>query len=157
MLNPDYRDMLSALSAEGAEYLVVGAYALAAHGLPRATGDLDLWVRPTPENARRVWRALVRFGAPLQTLTERDLQTEGIVFQIGVAPCRIDLMTSIEGVGFDEAWASRKPIEVEGVSLAVIGREALIRNKKAIGRPQDLADAARLEAADREEERKPRE
>jgi hypothetical protein len=148
VLNPDYRDMLSALSAEGAEYLVVGAYALAAHGLPRATGDLDLWVRPTPENAHRVWRALISFGAPLQNLTVEDLQTEEIVFQIGVAPCRIDLMTSIEGVTFDEAWSGHTDITVEGLHLPVIGRDDLIKNKKATGRIQDLADAERLQTGE---------
>ena len=146
MLNPDYRDMLSALSAECAEYLIVGAYALAAHGHPRATGDLDIWVRPTLENARRVWRALVAFGAPLRDLTEEDLCAPGTAFQIGVAPCRIDLLTSIDGVTFEDAWASRKEIEVEGVRLSVIGRDEFIRNKRATGRPQDLADVARLES-----------
>ena len=88
MLNPDYRDMLSALSAAGAEYLVVGAYALAAHGLPRATGDIDFWIRPTPANADRVLNALREFGAPLQDLTRDDLARPGTVFQIGVAPRR---------------------------------------------------------------------
>ena len=107
MLNPDFRDMLSALSAERAEYLLVGAYAVAVHGLPRATGDLDIWIRASDANARRVWRALGRFGAPLSELREADLQTPGIVVQIGVAPRRIDLLTAIDGVAFDEAWSER--------------------------------------------------
>ena len=98
MLNRDYVEMLAALSAAGAEYLVVGAHALAAHGAPRATGDLDLWVRPTPENARRVWQALEAFGAPLHELTLGDLSRPDVVFQIGLVPQRIDILTSITGV-----------------------------------------------------------
>jgi hypothetical protein len=145
MLNPDYRDMLSALSAEGAEFLVVGAFALAAHGLPRATGDIDIWIRPSDENAARVWRALKRFKAPLSRLTVEDLKSPDIVFQVGVAPRRIDVLTSIDAVEFDEAWSARKTVELEGQQLGVIGREHLIRNKKALARPQDVADVARLE------------
>lgn len=145
LLNPDFRDMLSALSEEGAEYLLVGAYALAVHGLPRATGDMDLWVRATEENARRVLGALSRFGAPLAGVTAHDLVTPGTVFQIGVAPRRIDILTSIDGVQFDEAWGVRHVARVESLDVPVIARQHLIRNKKATGRPQDLADAARLE------------
>ena len=114
MLNPDFRDMLSAFSDEQVEYLVVGAYALAAHGLARATGDIDLWVRRSEENARRVWRALTRFGVPLFDLRVEDLQTAGTVFQVGVAPRRIDILTSIDGVEFEEAAPHRKEVEVEG-------------------------------------------
>jgi hypothetical protein len=145
LLNPDFRDMLSALSEEGVEYLLVGAYALAVHGVPRATGDIDVWVRPTPGNARRVLAALRRFGAPVAELTERDLVTPGTVFQIGVAPRRIDVLSSIDAVEFDEAWARRYTVHVEGVEVTVLSREHLVRNKKATGRPQDVADAARLE------------
>jgi len=144
-LNPDFRDMLSTFGDEQVEYLVVGAYALAAHGRPRATGDLDLWVRPTAANAARVWRALARFGAPLEGLSQGDLAAEGNVVQIGVAPRRVDVLTSIDGVSFEEAWPARLQVEVEGLRLPVIGREHLIRNKRASGRPQDLADAAWLE------------
>ena len=104
MLNPDFAEMLRALSAEGVEYLLVGAYAMAAHGVPRATGDIDIWVRPSPENANRVLRALARFGAPLSDLTATDLQRDGTVFQLGVPPRRIDLLTSIDGVTFEDAW-----------------------------------------------------
>ena len=140
--------MLSALSAEGAEYLLVGAYALAVHGVPRATGDIDLWVRPSSDNAQRVLAALRRFGAPLTNLTERDLTTAGTVFQIGIAPRRIDLLTSIDGVEFDDAWGERRPVEIEGLQISVLSRAHLIRNKKATGRPQDIADAARLESSE---------
>ena len=145
MLNPDFRDMLSALCNENAEFLLVGAYALAAYGLPRATGDMDIWIRCSNANARRVWRALQQFGAPLSQLTLDDLKTLDLVFQIGIAPRRIDLLTSIDGVQFDEAWLQRKTIEVEGLTVAVIGRSHLIQNKKAVGRPQDLADVMWLE------------
>lgn len=145
-MNPHFRDMLSALCAEGVEFLVVGAYALAAHGIPRATGDIDIWIRPTAENAQRVWRALKRFRAPLFDLTVEDLQTPEMVFQIGAAPQRIDILTSIDAVEFDEAWRNRKETEVAGQKLAVLGREDLIRNKRAIGRPKDLADVAWLES-----------
>jgi hypothetical protein len=98
--------MLSTLRDAGADYLVVGAHALAAHGRPRATGDLHIWVRPTPENARRVWSALQTFGAPLDQLSAQDLSSPDIVFQMGLAPNRIDIMTSVSGLGFDEAWGS---------------------------------------------------
>ena len=145
MLNPDYSDMLSAFSEEKVEYLLVGAYALAAHGLPRATGDLDLWVRPTSENAIRAWRALMRFGAPLEGVAEDDFRTAGIILQIGVAPCRIDILTTIDGVTFDDAWPSRMVIEIEGIDVSVIGKDDLLANKRAFGRPQDIADIARLE------------
>jgi hypothetical protein len=145
LLNPDFRDMLSALCDEGAEFLLVGAYALAAHGLPRATGDLDIWIRCSEENAERVWKALRRFGAPLAELTRDDLKMPDLVFQIGVAPCRIDILTSIDAVQFDEAWRDRTRIEIEGLTIGIIGRLHLIQNKRAVGRPQDLADIAWLE------------
>lgn len=146
MLNPDFRDMLSAFSDEQVEYLVVGAYALAAHGLPRATGDIDLWVRRSEENARRVWRALTRFGVPLFDLRVEDLQTAGTVFQVGVVPRRIDILTSIDGVEFEEAAPHRKEVEIEGLLVPVIGRAHLLLNKKAMGRPKDKADVAWLES-----------
>jgi hypothetical protein len=146
LLNPDFRDMLSALCDEGVEFMLVGAYALAVHGYPRATGDMDIWIRPSDDNARRVWRALKRFKAPMSDLTVEDLTTPDIVFQIGVAPRRIDMLTSIDGVDFDEAWPHRKHVDVEGQQFAVIGRSHLLRNKKATGRAKDLADVAWLES-----------
>jgi hypothetical protein len=107
LLSPDYRDILSAFIDERVDYLVVGAYAVASHGLPRATGDLDLWVRCDPKNARRVWNAVAKFGAPVSQLTESELITPGLVFQIGVEPSRVDILTSIDGVEFDDAWSVR--------------------------------------------------
>jgi len=143
-MNPEFVEMLSALSAADAEFLVVGAHALAVHGVPRATGDLDLWVRGTPENARKVLAALGVFGAPLFDLTVEDLSRPGIVFQIGVAPCRIDILTSISGVEFDEAWPQRHEMELGGVRFGVLSREHLVRNKLATGRPKDLIDVESL-------------
>lgn len=144
-MNRDFSDMLSALNDEGVEYLVVGGYAVGAHGLPRATKDIDIWVRPTAENAARVFRALARFGAPSHGLTIADLVTKGTVYQIGVPPQRIDILTAIDGVEFNEAWPERVSSDLGGVPAPVIGRSALVRNKRASGRPQDLADVARLE------------
>lgn len=146
MLNPDFRDMLSVLCEEGVEFMVVGAYALAAHGYPRSTGDIDIWVNCTEQNAPKVWRAIKRFGAPLIDLTLEDLKTPDIVFQIGVAPRRVDILTSIAGVDFDDAWPSHKVVEMDGQKFPVIGREHLLANKKAAGRPKDQADVAWLES-----------
>ncbi len=145
MLNPDYRDMLSAFSEERVEYLLVGAYALAVHGQVRATGDIDLWVKVSRENAERVIAALARFGAPLHEVEARDFETPGVVFQIGVAPRRIDILTSIDVVDFDAAWPEREEVEVAGLKVPVIGRRHLLQNKRATGRPKDLADALWLE------------
>lgn len=145
MLNPDFRDILSEFNDAGVEFLLVGAYALAAHGLPRATGDIDLWVRPSPENAARVMTALARFGAPLAEISIADFATPGIVFQIGVAPRRVDVLTGIDGVDFDEAWAARWDVVVDRIRIAVIGRAHLLQNKRASGRPKDLADVHWLE------------
>ncbi len=145
-MNRDFVEMLAALRDAGAEYLVVGAHALAAHGRPRATGDLDLWVRPTSENARRVYAALAAFGAPLDQLTVEDLTEPDLVYQVGVVPARIDILTGISGVDFAEAWAGRMTIRLGELEVPVIGREALLRNKRAAGRPRDLADVAELEA-----------
>ena len=146
MLNRDFQDMLAALSEENVEYLLVGAYAMAAHGYPRATGDMDIWIRPSDENAQRVWRALKRFKAPVHDLTVEDLKTPEIVFQIGIAPRRIDLLTSIDAVVFEDAWPHRKVIVVGGQSLPVLGRADLIRNKRACRRPKDQADVLWLES-----------
>jgi hypothetical protein len=145
MLNEDYRDMLLALADEKVRFLLVGAYALAAHGYPRATMDIDIWVMPSPENADAVLRALRRFGAPLQDLTREDLQTDGTIFQIGVAPRRIDIITAASGLRFEEAFECSLAMEIEGIAVHVPSLEDLIRNKRASGRTKDLADAEALE------------
>ncbi len=144
-MNSDFRDILSIFIAEGVEFLLVGAYALAVHGVARATGDIDLRVRPSPHNAVRAWNALAKFGAPVTGLSTSDLTTPGLIYQIGVAPRRIDVITSIDGVDFNEAWASRREVNIDGIKLTVLSREDLIRNKRAAGRPKDLADLALLE------------
>ena len=147
-MHSDYKDLLAAFNAHGVEYLVVGAHALAAHGQVRATKDLDVWVRPDAENARRVIRAIEAFGAALQGLSEQDLTQPETVFQIGVEPVRIDIITSIDGVDFEEAWPDRVSADYGGQSVTVISRKHLIQNKKAAGRPQDLADVDALEKLD---------
>lgn len=144
-MNRDFAEMLSALSEAGADFMVIGAHAVAVHARPRATGDLDIWVRPTRENAKRVWAALAAFGAPLHDLAREDLVSDDLVFQIGVAPSRIDILTTIGGVTFDEAWPRRTTVHLWGLAVPVIGREDLIRSKRAAGRPRDLADLADLE------------
>ncbi len=148
-LNEDFRDLLVLLADAGVEFVVIGAYALAFHGAPRASGDIDLFVRPSAVNARRVFDGLVRFGAPLQSagVIAADFAQPGAVYQIGLPPRRIDLLTEISGVTFDEAWASRATAEVEGRTVSFIGREALIKNKEASGRLKDAADVARLRKA----------
>ncbi len=148
MFNPDYKDMLLALSEANIDFLLVGAYAVAAHGHPRATGDLDLWVRPDSETAPKVYRVLADFGAPLHDLTVDDLASPGMVFQIGVEPSRIDILTAISGVTFDVAWENRISIELDSINLNVIGRTDLIVNKRACGRPKDIADAEILDSTD---------
>ena len=144
-MNRDFAEMLSALSEAGAEFLVVGAHALAVHGHPRATGDLDIWVRATPGNAPRVWAALASFGAPLTDLSLEDLSAPGVVFQMGLPPSRIDILTGITGVTFDEAWPRRFVATVSGIDIPFLGLDDLLTNKRASARPKDLADVAALE------------
>jgi predicted nucleotidyltransferase len=145
-LNDDFRDVVVQFADAGVDYLIVGAFALAFHGAPRASGDIDIFVRPSDENAARVYEALLRFGAPLQAhgVAAADFAKVGTVYQIGLPPRRIDVLTQISGVAFDEAWASRAEVEVEGRRVHIIGREALLKNKTTAGRPKDLADVARL-------------
>ena len=144
-MNSDFRDLLAAFNANRVEYLVVGAYALAVHGHVRATKDLDVWVRPSGHNAPRVITALREFGAPLHDLTEADLAAPGIIFQIGVPPIRVDILTAIDAVEFESAWASRLVVDLDGIRVLVLSRQHLIINKRATGRLQDLADVERLE------------
>ena len=148
-INPDFSDLFAALNAAGARYLLVGGYALAVHSVPRFTKDLDVWIDPTPENAPRVIDALRAFGAAMASLQEADLARAGIVFQIGVPPNRIDIITDIDGVNFVDAWPARVITTYGDQSIAVIGRAHLIANKRATGRPQDLLDAEVLERSAR--------
>lgn len=139
-LNPDFRDMLYALNVADADFLVVGAYAVAAHGHPRATGDLDIWVRADVDNASKVVAALSAFGAPMDQISEEDFASPSIVFQIGVPPGRIDILTDLSGVDFGTAWDSRISITIDDITFPVLGRADLVANKRASGRPKDLAD-----------------
>jgi hypothetical protein len=146
MLNEDYKEMLQCLADEHVKFLIVGAYALAAHGYPRATMDIDVWVMPSPENGEAVLRALRRFGAPLHGLTVADLQKDDSIFQIGVAPRRIDIITGASGLQFEEAFTHSARITIEGIQVRIPSVDDLIRNKRASGRTKDLADAEALES-----------
>ena len=148
-MNPDFRDLFAEFNGHGVEYLAVGAHALAVYGHVRATKDLDVWVRPDPENAKRVLRALTAFGAPTDELMEADLVEPGLIFQIGVSPVRIDIITSIEGVGFDAAWPARVLTKFADQPVGVLSKQHLIQNKRAAGRTQDLADLERLEGIEK--------
>ena len=150
-MNQDFRDLLAEFNARQVEFLLVGAHALAAHGHVRATQDLDVWVRPSSENATRVIEALRAFGAPLHNLTEKDLSTPGLIFQIGVERIRIDVLTVIDGVRCDEAWADRMVSKFADQPVAVLSREHLIKNKLAASRTQDLADVEALKSKGREQ------
>ena len=144
-MNRDFLDLLGALSVAEARFLIVGGYAVAAHGHVRATKDLDVWVEPVPDNAARVMAALVSFGAPLSGLRESDLASPHYGFMMGAPPSRIDILTTISGVTFAEAWPNRLVRQLsESVSATFIGREELLANKAASGRPQDLADIVAL-------------
>jgi len=145
-MNRDFAEMLKALAAENVDYLVVGAYAVAGHGIPRATGDIELWVRPSPENAARLWQALHRFGAPRSRLSPESFTQPDVVYQIGLPPNRIDFLTTIDGVVFEDAWMEKVPCVVEGIAFSMLSLRHLMENKRATGRPQDLADVARLES-----------
>jgi hypothetical protein len=144
-MNQDFVDLLRAFAAADVRFLIVGAYALAIHGRPRATGDLDIWVDATPENAARVMRALEAFGAPLTEIRESDFASPGVTYQIGVAPGRIDILTELTSLTFADAWDTRIHRPFGEISVDFIGRDAFIRNKRATGRAKDLGDIEGLE------------
>jgi hypothetical protein len=145
MLNRDFKEMLSCLKDEGVDFIVVGAYALAAHGFPRATGDIDIWVRNSFENAQKVMRALTKFGAPVFRLSEEDFTAHDMIIQLGVEPCRIDLLTGIDGVEFDKAWQNKLSITIDDLEIGILSKEDLLRNKLATGREKDQGDIVWLE------------
>ena len=146
MTNPDFRDMFSALNDAEARYLLVGGYATMLYTQPRWTKDLDLWIEPTRENAERVTAALISFGAPSMASPE-ELASPGLIVQIGLPPNRIDLITTIEALRFEDAWSRRQPFTFGGVPIQVIHMDDLITNKRAVARPQDLLDVGWLEKA----------
>lgn len=147
--NPDFRDLLQCLNAEEVRYLVVGGYAVVFHAEPRFTKDFDVWIDASPVNAARTWRALTAFGAPLKQVTAGDFSTPGNFYLIGVPPNRIDVITAVDGLVFAQAWKRRVRGTYAGERMNVIAIGDLIRNKRAVGRPQDLADAQALEAVKR--------
>ena len=145
-LEADLKEFVGLLVSRKVEFVVVGAHAVAFHGHPRATEDLDLLVRPTAENGRRIMEALEAFGFGQLGLTAEAFTVPDRMIQLGRPPNRIDLLTGIYGVSFDEVWQARVSYELDGIPIAMIGREALIKNKRATGRTKDLADAETLEA-----------
>lgn len=145
-MNPDFVDFLSALLASGARFLVVGAHALAVHGVPRATGDIDIWIDRTPKNVQRVWRAMADFGVPATALGVHaaDLEAPDTVVQIGLPPRRIDLLTDVTGLEFEASWAARVVHVIDALEVPFISRDDLVRNKRAAGRFKDLGDIEAL-------------
>ena len=143
-MHQDFLDLLRAFIDCNVRFLIVGAYALAVHGRPRATGDLDVWVDATPENAAKVMAALEQFGAPTEQVSAEDFSQPGIVFQMGLPPLRIDVLTELSGLTFAEAWSTRTRAAFGPVTVDVIGREAFIKNKRATGRARDLGDLEAL-------------
>jgi hypothetical protein len=142
----DFRDFLRELVQAKVKFLVVGAHALSVHGVPRATGDLDVLIQADPANAERVMEALVNFGAPIDSLGIRasDFARPDVVAQFGLPPYRIDVLTAISGVSFEEAWRDHVVAEIEGVGVPIIGRRAFIHNKRSTGRAKDLTDIESL-------------
>ena len=144
MLNDGYREMLQILLGNEVRFLIIGAYALGAYGYPRATGDFDIWVEPEAGNSQRILSSLADFGAMLSGISETTFTEEGIVYQIGIAPRRIDIITSIDGVDFTQAYANKEWIEVEGLKIPFISKKDLIKNKRSTGRIKDSLDADQL-------------
>jgi predicted nucleotidyltransferase len=153
MLNKDYKEMLLCLLEENVKFLLVGAYAVAVHGYPRATKDIDFFVWATPANASNLMKALIKFGAPVDQISESDFSSKGIVFQIGNSPRRIDIITSASGVDFEQAYSDRQTVVLEGLEVPVISLRDLIVNKRASGRTQDLADVEKLLSGSQVKER----
>lgn len=147
MMPDDLKELLRAFNDHGVKYLIVGGYAFGVHAEPRATKDLDIFIRADEENSKAVFRALAQYGAPLSNLASADFM-DGTTFEIGQPPSRIDILQQIDGVTFDEAWKNRVEGLVEGeIQAAVISRHDLIRNKLATGREEDILDVKKLRAA----------
>ncbi len=144
-LQKDLREFIELLNSRKVEYIVVGGHAVAFHGHPRLTVDIDLFVRPVAENARRLMSALADFGFGEVGLDESSFTTPDKIVQLGRPPNRIDLLTGISGLSFDEAYAGRVSGELDGIPISFLGRDALLKNKRASGRPKDLADVAEIE------------
>jgi len=146
MLNDDYKEMLQLLKSNEARFLVVGAYAMAAYGYPRATGDMGIWIWASGENSRKVFRALKEFGAPMAQIDEATFSAGNVISQIGVAPRRIDIITSIDGVEFGQAWERRVEVDIDGLKVPFISKADLIKNKESTGRDKDIIDVRYLKS-----------
>ena len=143
-VNSDFKELLSIFNADQVRYLVIGGYAVVKYTEPRYTKDLDLWISVDTANAAAVFRALQAFGAPLTGLTEQDFSQEGYFYQMGVPPIRVDILMSVPGLAFEEAWNRRLQADFGGVAVWFISKQDLIVSKRAAGRPQDLIDAELL-------------
>jgi hypothetical protein len=150
-MNSDFRDLLKLFNAHRVRYLVVGGYAVMKYTEPRYTKDLDIWVEASPKNAKAVFKALRKFDAPLAKLKEADFANEGFFYQMGRPPVRVDLLTSIEGVDFADAWSNRVASDFDGITGYVISRKDLVANKRALGRPQDLVEINSLVESEKRE------
>ena len=148
MLNKDYSEILQILSDHDVKFIVVGAYAMGVYGYVRATGDIDVWVMASAENSEKVYEALKVFGAPLAQIDKQTFDQPGIVFQIGVAPRRVDILTQIDGIQFDQAYEKRNVIEIEGMEIPFISLKDLVTNKLSTGRAKDKLDAEELSKLD---------
>ena len=147
MLNEDYKEMLQILLKNKVKFLVVGAYAMGAYGYPRATGDFDIWVEASSANSKKMYQSLSEFGTPLSELTQDTFTEKGIIFQIGVAPRRIDIITMIDGVDFGQAYSDRQDILINDIKVPFISKKDLIKNKESTGREKDKLDAEYLRKA----------
>lgn len=144
-MNSDFNELLKTFNDYRVKYLVIGGHAVMKYTEPRYTKDLDIWVKADHENAEAVFDALKAFGAPLAGMTKDDFAHEGHFYQIGIAPVRIDILMSLKGVAFDDAWTNRVEADIGGANAVFISKNDLIKSKKAAGRPQDIIDAELLE------------
>jgi len=148
LTNSEFRELLNLFEKHKTRYLVVGGYAVMKYSEPRFTRDLDVWIATDPDNAHSVYAALKEFGAPLTNLTADDFTHQEYFYQMGRPPLRVDIMMSIPGVEFEEAWKNREIVELDGRKIPFISRSDLIRAKKASGRPQDKIDIDKLKEAE---------
>ncbi len=144
MLNEDYKEILQSLLKNKVKFLIVGAYAMGAYGYPRATGDFDIWVEASVENSKKIYKSLSEFGAPLSDITEKSFAEKGIIFQIGVAPRRIDIITHIDGVTFEDAYKTKELIKIENLQIPFLSIKNLIKNKQSTGREKGKLDVKYL-------------
>jgi len=145
--NSLFKELLRKFNEHQIKYLIVGAYAVMKYTEPRYTKDLDVWIEPSRVNAEKVFRALAEFGAPLDSVTAEDFSNPELIFQIGIAPHRIDILMSVKGLQFAEAWARRIETRFDDVPLQIVSKADLLTAKEAMGRPQDILDAEALRRA----------